>query len=88
MASVDLVIVDFANFCRLLHTRLGWVDQGCNFELMSKKLVNYLKENSSLEDRKNVFIGHCFDNRYIIQPLFFLYANKNVCFELINASTS
>ena len=28
MASVDHVIVDFANFCCLLHTTLGFVDQG------------------------------------------------------------
>ena len=52
MASVDHVIVDFANFCCLLHTTLGFVDQGCNFDQMSKKLINYLKENSSLENRK------------------------------------
>ena len=52
MASVDHVIVDFANFCCLLHARLGFVDQGCNFDQISKKLINYLKENSSLENRK------------------------------------
>ena len=60
MASVDHVIVDFANFCCLLHTTLGFVDQGCNFDQMLKKLINYLKENSSLENRKKNIYGTLF----------------------------
>ena len=60
MASVDHVIVDFANFCWLLHTTLGFVDQGCNFDQMSKKLINYLKEKSSLENRKKNIYGTLF----------------------------
>ena len=60
MASVDHVIVDFANFCCLLHTTLGFVDQVCNFDKMSKKLTNYLKENSSPENRKKNIYGTLF----------------------------
>lgn len=84
-ADNDGTIVDFANFCYLLHIKVGCEGQGCNLNQMAKKITDYLKKSNSLDSRKFLFIEHYFNNKDIMQSLLFLHKNQDTCFELTNA---
>lgn len=54
-ADNDGTIVDFANFCYLLHIKVGCEGQGCNLNQMAKKITDYLKKKQFFRQQK-VFV--------------------------------
>ena len=69
----------FANFCNKIHIKGGCENQGCNLSLLVKQFVYYTL-NNSFDERKIFFIDHYFNNRDIMQSLFFLHKNQDHCF--------
>ena len=78
ISSKDKTVIDFANFYHQLHIEIGCEDQGCNFFSFVQDLISAVKENVSVEERKNPFADCRYYYRDIIKPLLFCVSIKNI----------
>ena len=83
IADSDEMIIDFANFCEKVHDQIECKREDCELNLFAGCLVDFLKKDRTMAERRRLFISHCNNYKKLFQSMFNLNNNREYCPEFL-----
>ena len=80
IADSNEMIIDFANFCEKVQEQIECKREDCELSLFAVCLVDFLKKDRTMAERKRLFISHCNNYKKPFPSMFKL--NKNIEYSL------
>ena len=78
-------VIDFLNFCKKIHTKMECKISGRKMSNFIDPLFDHLKENCSLDEKKEFLFAECYHDRDFFENLFVLSKNREFCFQFLQA---
>lgn len=58
IADSNKMIIGFTNFCEKVHDQIECKREDCEFSLLAVCLVDFLKKDKTMAERRRLFISH------------------------------
>ena len=83
VADSNDMIIDFANFCEKVHDKIECKREDCELNLFVGCLVEFLKKDRTMAERRWSFISHCNNYKKSFKSMFKLDNNREYCFDYL-----